>query len=113
VKSSWGGTHENYGGWWQETDVIPSATYQASAWFWADNVWTAATQELKIEFYDGTTFLRSTNILLTDVHEAWTQKVVTATAPIVANAAHVVVNVSGASTNGALQFDDVELKRVP
>ncbi|OGV45718.1 MAG: hypothetical protein A2X46_09440 [Lentisphaerae bacterium GWF2_57_35] len=113
VKTTWGGTHENFGGFWQESAVNALTTYQASAWFWADNTWTAAVQEFKVEFYSFGSCISTSRLLLNDVHAAWTQKAFTATAPVSANAAHVVVNVSGAGGSGSLQFDAVELKRVP
>ena len=115
VRGSWSG--DDFGGWWQEGAAQPGQTYQASAWFWADHVdnnWTAAVQELKIEFYNGSfSLLDSLRVDLSDVVEIWTQKTVRATAPAGSSWARFVVNVSGASASGALQFDRAVLAPVP
>ena len=115
VRGSWSGT--DFGGWWQEGAAQAGKIYQASAWFWADHVdnpWTAAVQELKIEFYDDWyALLESQRMDLSDVVETWTQKTVRATAPAGAAWARFVVNVSGASASGALQFDGAALTEEP
>ncbi|HOW97118.1 MAG TPA: hypothetical protein P5567_13655 [Kiritimatiellia bacterium] len=115
VRGTWAGV--NIGGWWQEAPATAGSNYQASAWFWADhsaNVWTAAVQELKIEFLDsGYSLLGSSSVGLSGVVESWTQKTVSAVAPANTAWARFVVNVSGASAQGALQFDDAELVRSP
>jgi hypothetical protein len=115
VRGTWAGV--NLGGWWQEAPATAGSNYQASAWFWADhsvNVWTAAVQELKIEFFSsGYSLLGSTGVGLADVVETWTQKIVSAVAPASTAWARFVVNVSGSSAQGALQFDDAELVRLP
>ncbi len=113
VRTDWGGTYQNFGGWWQEAAVTPGTTYQASAWFWADNTWSATEQDFKVEFYNGGSCISTSRVTLADVRESWTQKVITATAPALATSAHVVVSVSGAGANGALQFDEVEFRRRP
>lgn len=115
VRGSWSGS--DYGGWWQEGAAQAGEIYQATAWFWADhveNVWTAAVQELKVEFYDDAfSLLDSRSVGLSDVAETWTQKTVRATAPAGAAWARFVVNVSGASAAGALQFDAAALTQEP
>lgn len=115
VRGSWSGN--DYGGWWQEGAAQAGKIYQATAWFWADhadNTWTAAVQELKVEFYDGSfAMLDSRSVGLSDVVETWTQKTVRATAPASAVWARFVVNVSGASASGALQFDAAALTQEP
>ncbi len=115
VRGAWSGN--DYGGWWQEGAAQAGRSYQASAWFWADhveNTWTAAVQELKLEFYDGSFgLLDSSGIGLDDVEETWTQKTVQATAPAGTAWARFVVNVSGASASGALQFDQAVLAQEP
>ena len=115
VRGSWSGS--NYGGWWQEGAAEASKTYQATAWFWADhaaNTWTAAVQELKIEFYSSSySLLGSNRVGLADVEETWTQKTVRATAPAGTSWARFVVNVSGAGSAGALQLDQTTLTQVP
>jgi hypothetical protein len=117
IKGSWSGGLTS-GGWWQEAAASAGATYRVSAWFWADKggyggVWTASSQELKIEFYSSSygPALSTNTVDLSDVGETWTQKTVAAVAPAGAAWARFVVGVSGAGSQGALQFDDAELVR--
>lgn len=117
IKGSWC-SGITVGGWWQEAPATVGATYRASAWFWADRgggggTWSAASQELKIEFYSNTygSAVSVAAVDLSDVGESWTQKTVTAVAPAHAAWARFVVGVSGAGPQGALQFDDAELVR--
>ncbi len=119
VQGTWGGWGAD-GGWWQETAGSPGETFEASAWFWADHggaygTWTAALQQLKIEFYSSSYGSPiSTNVAdLSDVAEAWTRKTVTGVAPAGTAWARLVVSVLGAGAEGSLQFDDAELKRLP
>ena len=115
VRGSWSG--QDFGGWWQETAAQPGQLVRASAWFWADhveNTWTAAVQELKIEFLSGAfAVLETHRVELGDVGETWTQKIVSATAPAGTAWARFVINVSGSSATGALQFDRAALTREP
>ncbi len=113
VRGTWAGAAS--GGWWQETAATSGTTYEASAWFWADSTWTASSQDLKIEFYSSSygSPLSSMSTALGDVHEAWTQKTVRATAPGGTAWARFVVGVSGAGGAGALQFDDARLLVAP
>ena len=115
VRGSWSGN--DYGGWWQEGAAQAGKIYQATAWFWADhveNAWTAAVQELKVEFYDGSfSLLDSSGVGLSDVVETWTQKTVRATAPAGPAWARFAVNASGAGATGALQFDGAALTQEP
>ena len=117
IKGSWS-SGMTTGGWWQEAAASAGVTYRASAWFWADRggaggTWSAASQELKIEFYSSGlgTPLSTAAIDLSDVGETWTQKTVTAVAPASTAWARFVVGVTGAGSQGALQFDDAELVR--
>ncbi len=118
IKGSWSG--QDWGGWWQDAAVSPGTTYKASAWFWADQTppygpWTAAVQELKIEFYpsDLAGPLLTVTQDLTGVNETWTKFKVTGEAPPTAAWARFVVGVSGAGAAGALQIDDARLVPVP
>lgn len=111
LRGSWSGT--DFGGFWQHGSAIGGRTYRASAWFWSDANWTCSFAELKIEFY-------STNLTLLDYNTAplsstnthWTRNSVIATAPTNAVAARIVIAMSGAGANGALQFDDLEMRAV-
>ena len=111
VCGTWSGMDN--GGWWQEAEAVAGREYGVSAWFWADRsaiAWTAAVQELKLEFYDASYgLLGGSGTNLGDVAEAWTQKAARATAPAGTAWARFVVNVSGAGASGALQFDRAEL----
>lgn len=111
VRGAWAGMGD-YGGFWQEAEAKPGSTYKANGWFWADGGWKAETQELKLEFWnsDRTEMLGSQTIALHDVGEIWVQKEVEAVAPEHSGWVRVVVNVSGAGDNGALQMDELSLE---
>ncbi|MCB1070572.1 MAG: hypothetical protein H7A43_05675 [Verrucomicrobia bacterium] len=110
IQGTWSGM-DDYGGFWQEVPGTAGTTYILTAWFYADGSWTANQQELKIEFFneDRTTQLGSEVVSLSDVSEVWTQKTVEALAPEGTAYVRVVINVSGAGSDGALQVDEVEL----
>jgi len=118
IRGTWAGA--GYGGWWQDAVAEPATTYQASAWFWADQgccggVWTAAVQELKLEFY-AASFGEPLSVATTrldGVGEHWTQQTVQAKAPAGTAWARFVVGVSGAGPGGALQFDNACLAAAP
>ncbi|HPG01213.1 MAG TPA: hypothetical protein PLE77_14235, partial [Kiritimatiellia bacterium] len=84
-------------------------------WFWADsggNLWTAREQSIAIEFYSKTFggALSATSMQVQGIGQSWTQKSIRAVAPIGASWGRIVISVNGAGWNGALQFDDVELR---
>jgi len=110
----------DFGGVWQEGPATPGTTYEASGWFFADvpgttsgGAFTAAVQELKIEFYSAS-FGSPLSTVQTNLicGEGFTQKTLRATAPLGTAWARWVAAVSGTSPNGALQFDDVELRAI-
>lgn len=112
--------HDEYGsGWFQEKPALVGSTYQASAWFWADRgtygYWTAAVQQLKIEFYSNTYGgpISVVATSLNDVGENWTYKSVTTTAPPNAAWARFVIGCDDIGQDGALQFDDCEMILAP
>ena len=112
IHGNWIGS--DYGGWWREGPATNGVTYQASAWFWADNrsdnVFTAGVIELKVEFMDAQTNLidyASTNF--NDITERWTKKTVRMTAPEDTVWARLTFAASQTGPQGALQVDDVEL----
>lgn len=106
------------GGWWQEVPAVPGRTYQASAWFWADDgnpdgPWTSAVQGIKMEFFSGEEagvdlLLAITNDF-SEVVQSWQQKAISATAPENADWVRLVVFAEGVSYSGSLQFDEVSL----
>ena len=115
VQTVWGGTGENFGGWWQQADAQAGNTYRFAGWFWADQTWTAAVQEISLEFYDeGSLLLDAVTNAFHDVGESWVEKEVTGIAPRrKCDGKSGVVNVSGAGSLGALQMDELILQRVP
>lgn len=114
VRGTWGNGND-YGGWWQEAEIDSGQTYKFSGWFYADEGWFAAVQELKIEFWniDRSQMLGSVVNKIEGVGADWVQQSVEGYAPEGTAWARVVVNVSGIGANGALQFDNVALEIVP
>ncbi len=110
IRGQWAGLGD-YGGFWQDAEVVAGTRYKVSAWFWADASWQAGTQELKLEFWnrDRSAMLDSMSVSLDDVGELWMKKEIEAAAPEGAGYARVVINVSAAGNDGALQVDEVEL----
>ncbi len=111
--AKWSPPDDDFGGWWQEGPAEPGYTYQGSAWFWADPEWTAGNQEMKVEFYDTNFVLlgvSAMNYTATNTH--WTRNKVLGVAPENTAWARIVIAMSGAGTQGAMQFDDVELRRI-
>jgi len=114
LRGIWAGAGAN-GGVWQEASASPGANYEASAWFWADATWSSTEQGIKLEFYDadyGSPLLTATNSFA-DVGETWVRKYIRCVAPAGAVWVRPVVWADGAGASGALQFDAVELRRVP
>jgi hypothetical protein len=113
LAGSWAG--DTQGGWWQQAAAEPGVTYTASAWFWADDGWTAVDQGIKIEFYDATltTPIHTVTNQISGISTNWQQETVQAVAPQDAAYVRVVIYVWGVGANGALQFDDVELIAEP
>lgn len=114
IRGTWANAGD-YGGWWQEAEVEGGNTYRFSAWFYADEGWGAALQEIKIEFWswDRSQMLGSASNRLEGLGPDWKQLAVEGLAPEGSGWARVVINVSGAGPNGALQFDNVALELVP
>lgn len=114
LAAKWSPGDDDFGGWWQEGAALPGYTYQASAWFWSDPEWVGGNHEMKIEFYnaDRSTMLdvATTYYMATNTH--WTRNTVRAVAPPDTAWARIVIAMSGAGTQGAMQFDDVELRRL-
>ncbi len=113
ICGSWKGDTE--GGWWQQAAAEPGVTYTASAWFWADDGWTAGEQVFKLEFYDvnfGSPLLVVTNVL-SGLSPNWAEEHVQASAPENAAFVRVVVFAADVGASGALQFDDLSLVAEP
>lgn len=109
IRGTWASAGDN-GGLWQERPCTPHITYRASAWFWANNDWSSASQDLRIEFFSSSMALLATvQTAISDVGETWAQKTVQGRAPADAAYARVVIQAGGAGANGSLQVDDVEL----
>lgn len=124
IHGKWWWDSPDWGMWWQEGEGEPGLTYLASAWFWADQVspngpWTSTVQELKLEFYS--TNYTPLAVFATNFPEVGTDivgsnyvyKYVHGQAPPRTRYVRVVVYAGGVCTNGALQFDDIELRVMP
>ncbi len=111
IRGTWANAGDA-GGAWQEIPVFPGTTYRFSAWIWADAVWTAATCEIKIEFWndDRSQRLATVRRPLTDVGESWREETLEAVAPDEAAWVRAVVHVSGAGPEGALLIDSLALR---
>jgi hypothetical protein len=110
VRGTWAQAGD-YGGWWQESEATAGTMYRVSAQFYADTDWTAATQELKLEFWnaDRSQMLGATTNAIVGVGEMWTEVSVDGTAPEGTAWARAVISVSGTGEAGALQIDAVDL----
>lgn len=112
IAGTWAGGDN--GGWWQERQAIPGATYTFSAWFWADNSWTnQSDQGIKIEFFSGVgrgeTYISQVYTTFQGVGESWVQKSVSGVCPTNATWVRIVTWANSVGSDGALQFDDFSL----
>jgi hypothetical protein len=114
VRGRWANAGD-YGGVWQEAEVEHGRKYRFSAWLWADATWSASIQDLKIEFWDvgRSQKLGESKVSFNDISEMWMEKSVEGVAPEGAFWARVVITVSGAGPQGALQIDDLKLEESP
>jgi len=100
----------NFGGWYQDVTFLPDYEYVFKGYFYIDPAWTAAVQEVKVEFFDNAyNFVGQESLTLTGLTNSWQLRTFTATPPFEANWARTVINVSGAGTKGTLEFDDLEV----
>lgn len=111
-----------YGGWSGATDfggglqaissgITAGDTYDLSASFYSDNGWTAASQLMKLEFFDsGANLLAAyTNTLSALPDAAWATRSVSGVAPLGSAYAQVVFEGSGFGANGVLGADNFSL----
>ncbi len=114
LRGTWAGT-DDFGGIWQEAEGRGQQAYQLTAWLWQDAGWTAAVQEMKLEFWnwDRTELLGSAVLKLENLGEEWSRRELNAVSPEGTEWVRVVFSVSGAGPTGALQIDDVALEAVP
>jgi hypothetical protein len=114
LRGTWAGP-DDYGGVWQEAEGRSQQAYRLTAWFWQDAGWTAAVQEMKIEFWnwDRTEMLGAAVLKLENLGEEWSMREVNAVSPEGTEWVRAVFNVSGVGSTGALQIDDVVLEAVP
>ena len=110
------------GGFWQEVPVQAGQSYRFSGWFWADagnpyGPWGAVEQVIKIEYFSGETggvsLLSASTATLAGVVQTWEERHVSATAPPGTTWGRVVVLARDISYDGSLQFDDMDLERLP
>jgi len=101
----------NFGGWYQEVPFTPDFEYSFSGFFYIDPAWTAAVQEVKVEYFNNAyNFLGNTVLALTNLSAAWQQRTFTSIAPTGTTWARTVINVSGAGTKGTLEFDALKVE---
>ncbi len=116
IRGLWAGAG-TVGGMWQEAPAIPGERYRLSGWFWADRTWSSGSQSLQLEFLSGdargTTYLQTSGTSLAGVGETWVQKTIEAVAPAGAIWVRAVIVANDVGANGALQFDEFRLERVP
>lgn len=103
-----------FGGFWQETAAQPGEVFTFSTWVYADNWFWADERWMKIEFLDGEH--GGSNILATTwqalpLNEFWQEVSMTATAPAQTAWVRVVLDVWGMDYGGAIQFEDLELRK--
>jgi hypothetical protein len=110
VQGTWA-DRGDYGGIWQEAEAQPGEIYRASGWFWADEEWQPAAQELKLEFYsaDYAELLHTESVALGSLEPRWQRVEVSATAPENARWIRLVIFATGVSDAGALQVDSLYL----
>ena len=111
IRGTWAHAGD-HGGIWQERPAQAGVRYEASVWTWSDPAWKPETQQLKLEFWsaDASTKLGEEAISLRSPGESWAEQKLTATAPGGAAWVRLVVTVSAAGGQGALQLDDLSLR---
>lgn len=103
----------NFGGWYQEVPFTQDYTYKFDGYFYIDPNWTAAVQEVKVEFFNNSyRLLGQASLPLTGLTNSWQLRSFTAIAPTSSTWARTVINVSGAGTKGTLEFDDLSVTAV-
>ena len=113
LRGTWAGAGD-FGGWWQDVPTRSGLTNIFSAWFWADNNWSSAAQEMKLEFYNADNYqLAVVTNSIGAIGENWEQRSMQAVSPIDAVWVRVVIGISGAGGSGALQVDDVSMVAAP
>ncbi|HMO05090.1 MAG TPA: hypothetical protein PKC67_15580 [Kiritimatiellia bacterium] len=104
----------NFGGWYQEVPFTQDYTYRFDGYFYIDPNWTAAVQEVKVEFFNNAyRLLGQASLPLTGLTNSWLLRSFTAPAPASSTWARTVINVSGAGTKGTLEFDDLSVTALP
>lgn len=105
-KGTWDGG-DNWGGGLQVVNngITPGQTYNLSGQFYWDNGWSAASQLMKLEFFDaGNNLLQVFSTNLSGLAEStWQTRGLTATAPAGSSYAQVVLEGNGFGGAGVLQ----------
>lgn len=106
-----GASPEPYGGWYQDIPFGPDYTYHFTGNFYQDVNWTAAVQDVKVEFFNRTFDLLDVSVMpLTGLSAFWQESGFSATAPNGTAWARTVINASGAGTAGTLEFDNLTVR---
>ncbi|OQA29541.1 MAG: hypothetical protein BWY59_00223 [Verrucomicrobia bacterium ADurb.Bin345] len=95
--------------------IAPGIEYDLSAEFYWDNGWSAASQMIKLEFFDsGANLLAAYTNTLSGLTEAtWVTQSVSGTAPAGSTYAQVVFEGSGFGAGGVLAADNFSLVAIP
>ncbi len=112
-KGGWSVGADNFGGGLQAVNsgIIGGETYELSAQFYWDNGWSAASQVIKLEFFDGSAgLLQAYTLNLTDLTEAtWQTRSISGMAPVGSAYAQVVFEGNGFGADGVLAADNFSL----
>ena len=110
IKGSWSGY--DYAGSWQSIDtIVTGQQYLVSAYFYYDNSWSAATWQIKVEWYDSNTLVNTDTLNISGISQStWTYQSTVVTAPSGVDHAHFVLDVSGIVASGAMYMDQVVIE---
>jgi hypothetical protein len=111
LRGTWCGAGDG-GGVIQSVPALPGTVYSVSASFYLDNGFTAASQVLKLEFFDdaGKVLEAFTNTLTGLADSKWTEKSISAESPAGAKKVQVVFEATGVGGEGTIGADNFVLE---
>ena len=111
LRGTWCGAGDG-GGVIQSVPAVPGTVYAVSASFYLDNGFTAASQVLKLEFFDnaGKVLEAFTNSLTGLVDKKWTEESITAQSPAGTKRMQVVFEATGVGGEGTIGADNFVLE---
>ncbi|MBI9020200.1 MAG: hypothetical protein JEZ10_02960 [Verrucomicrobia bacterium] len=101
---TWRGTGTGY--FYQDVAVVGNSPYTYNIWTARDPGTLTGQYTMKIEWYDGATYLSTDSLLLSDISDVWAQKTLSVTSPAAADLARVMISFSSINIVG--KFDDAE-----